>query len=161
MCGMTIERDGITLHVDHKKPRDWGGTNDRDNLWAICEPCNLGKKALFSAVNADAATMKAVMAHKSVHVRIGELLKAVGIGNRTKSFMLEIVADQDDWQKRLRELRYEVIGWEIETKTYKTESGRKQADYILKSFREWPPDPTALIRAFEKERERRNRNVVD
>lgn len=36
MCGRTIAAHGITLVVDHKKPRDWGGTNDRDNLWPIC-----------------------------------------------------------------------------------------------------------------------------
>lgn len=161
MCGQTVEKDGITLVVDHKKPRDWGGTNDRDNLWAICEPCNAGKKAFFSSVNADSAMMKKVMANKSVHVRIGELLKAVGVGNRTPSYLLEIVADQDDWQKRLRELRYPVIGWEIETKTYKSASGKKQADYILRSSRKWPDNPTGIIRDFEKERERRNKGEVD
>jgi hypothetical protein len=37
MCGKTIGTHGITLVVDHKKPRDWGGSNDRENLWAICE----------------------------------------------------------------------------------------------------------------------------
>lgn len=35
MCGKTIEKHQIALVVDHKKPRDWGGTNDRANLWAI------------------------------------------------------------------------------------------------------------------------------
>jgi 5-methylcytosine-specific restriction endonuclease McrA len=35
MCGKTIEKHGITLVVDHKRPRDWGGSNDRENLWAI------------------------------------------------------------------------------------------------------------------------------
>ena len=157
MCGKTIEKHGIVLVVDHKNPRDWGGNNDRENLWAICEECNAGKKAYFSSVNIDAEVMKKVMAHESVHVRIGEALKAVGVGKRTRSAILEIVAGQDDWQKRLRELRYPVIGWEIETKLYGDPSGKKQADYVLKSFRSWPEDPTADIRRFEKERERRNR----
>jgi 5-methylcytosine-specific restriction endonuclease McrA len=161
MCGQTIEKHGVTLVVDHKKPRDWGGSNGRDNLWAICEPCNAGKKAFFSSIKADPAMMKRVMANRSVHVRIGELLKAVGVGNQTQSYLLEIVADQADWQKRLRELRYPVIGWDIETKTYKGASGRKRADYILRSFRKWPDNPTALIREFEKERERRNKSEVD
>jgi 5-methylcytosine-specific restriction endonuclease McrA len=44
-CGKTIKTDSITLVVDHKKPRDLGGTNDRQNLWAICEECNGRKKA--------------------------------------------------------------------------------------------------------------------
>jgi 5-methylcytosine-specific restriction endonuclease McrA len=161
MCGKTIEKHGISLVVDHKKPRDWGGTNDRSNLWAICEECNAGKKAYFASLNVDADTMKKVTAHESVHVRIGELLKAVGIGKRTPSSLLEIVADQDDWQKRLRELRYPVIGWEVETILYKSRSGKKHADYILKSFKPWPTDPTATIRQFERDRERRNRENQD
>lgn len=157
MCGKTIEKHCITLVVDHKKPRDWGGTNDRENLWAICEECNAGKKAFFSSLNVDAETMKNVTAHESVHVRIGELLKAIDVGNPTPSSLLEIVADQDDWQKRLRELRYPVIGWEIETHVYKAPSGKKQADYILRSFKPWPTDPSGAIRRFEQERERRNK----
>jgi hypothetical protein len=68
------------------------------------------------------------------------------------------VARQDDWQKRLRELRYPVIGWDIKTHLHKDPSGKKQADYVLKRFREWPNDPTSLIRRFEKEREQRNKN---
>ena len=157
MCGRTVEKHGVTLVVDHKKPRDWGGTNDRENLWAICEECNAGKKAYFSSLNADPEMMKKVTSHASVHVRIGELLKAVGIGKRTRSSLLEIVADQDDWQKRLRELRYPVIGWEIQTYLYKDALGRKNADYILKSYQPWPDDPSALIRAFERQRQRRNK----
>jgi hypothetical protein len=157
MCGRTMEKHGITLVVDHKKPRDWGGSNDRDNLWAICEECNAGKKHFFSSLNVDKDTMKQVTAPQSVHVRIGELLKRVGIGNRTPSSIIEVVADQNDWQKRLRELRYPVIGWEIETHLYKSSSGKKQSDYVLKSYKAWPEDPSGTIRRFEEERQRQNR----
>lgn len=156
MCGKSVEQHGIVLVVDHKKPRDWGGTNDRDNLWAICEECNAGKKAYFSSLHADAELMKGVMAHKSVHVRIGELLKTVGVDKPTSSQLIDVVADQDDWQKRLRELRYPVIGWEIDTKLYRAPSGKKQCDYILKSFKPWPEDPSGIIRRFENERKKRN-----
>lgn len=157
MCGRTIQGHGVTLVVDHKKPRAWGGSNDRENLWAICEECNAGKKAFFSSLNVSPDTMRKAMASKSVHVRIGELLKAVGVGNRTPSPLLGVVADQDDWQKRLRELRYPVIGWEIETHLYRGPSGRKQADYILRGFKPWPNNPTEAIRQFERERERANK----
>ena len=93
---------------------------------------------------------------KSVHVRIGELLKAVGVGKRTSSQLIEIVANQDDWQKRLRELRYSVIGWEIDTKLYRAESGKKQCDYILRSYKAWPVDPSGVIRRFEDQRKKLN-----
>jgi hypothetical protein len=101
--------------------------------------------------------MRKATADKSVHVRIGELLKAVGVGKRTPSYLLAVVADQDDWQKRLRELRYPVIGWEIETHLYKAPSGKKLADYVLKSYRPWPENPSEVIRRFEKEREETNK----
>jgi hypothetical protein len=160
MCGRTIEKHGITLVMDHKKPRDWGGTNDRDNLQAASEECNAGKKAYFSSLNVSSEMMKKVISHESVHVRIGELLKAIGIGNRAPSSLLEVVADQDDWQKRLRELRYPVIGWGIETFLYKDALGKKQSDYVLRGFKEWPENPSETIRRFEKEREQKNKKAT-
>lgn len=161
MCGKTVAEDEIKLVVDHKKPRAWGGTNDRGNLWAICIPCNSGKKAYFTSLNVGDEFMKKVTAHESVHVRIGETLKAVGIGKRTPPEILEVVADQEDWHKRLRELRYPVIGWEIDTVGHKTESGRKKVDYVLRKHKPWPDDPTGLIRKFERDRDRRNKGEDD
>src|ERR1039458_3930962 len=90
MCGRPVQMHGISLVVDHKKPRDWGGANDRENLWAICEECNGGKKSYFSSLSVDAEFMKKVTAHESVHVRIGETLKAVGIGKRTPPEILDV-----------------------------------------------------------------------
>jgi 5-methylcytosine-specific restriction endonuclease McrA len=161
MCGRSVVRDFVRLVVDHKKPRDWGGTNERENLWAICEDCNAGKKAHFSSLNVDADTMQKVTNHDSVHVRIGELLKAFGVGQRTPSKVIEVVADQDDWQKRLRELRYPVIGWEIETHLYKSPSGKKQTDYILMNHKPWPHNPSGTIQLYERERRKRNRYRAD
>jgi 5-methylcytosine-specific restriction endonuclease McrA len=45
MCGRTIEVHRITLAVQHKKLRDWDRTDDRENLWAICEECDAGMNA--------------------------------------------------------------------------------------------------------------------
>ena len=143
MCGRSVDKHGIALVVDHKKPREWGGTNEPENLWAICEDCNAGKKAYFSSLKVNSELMKSVTAHASVHVRIGELFKAVGIGVPVSSQLLDVVADQDDWQKRLRELRYPVIGWEIDIKLYRSNTGRKQCDYILREFKPWPENPAA------------------
>jgi 5-methylcytosine-specific restriction endonuclease McrA len=161
MCGQTVRDHGITLVVDHMKPRNWDGTNDIENLWAICEACNSGKKDFFSSLDADREMMKAVLAHESVHVRIGELLKAVGIGKRTPSYLLNVVANQDDWHKRLRELRYPVIGWDIQTAKYKGNSGRILVDYVLRAYKPWPKDPSGVIRLFEKNREQPNREGND
>lgn len=157
ICGRTIEKHEITLVVDHRTPRDWGSTNDVENLWAICEECNSGKKDFFSSLDIDTALMKQLQSIKSVHVRIGELLKVVGIGNRTSSELLEVVTNQDDWKKRLRELRYPVIGWKIEKHLYTSSSGKKKADYILKSYEPWPADPSGAIRRFEEMRLKINR----
>ncbi len=156
MCGQTIEQDGIKLVVDHKIPRNWGGSNDPENLWAICETCNGGKKAHFASVNASADIMKRALVHHSVRKRIGELLLAYGVGVEVPTYILEIVAGQDEWRKRLRELRYPVIGWEIDNKTRKI-NGRKKSFYVLKRSLPWPPDPDALIRQFEEDRKKRNR----
>ena len=161
MCGKTIADDHIKLVVDHKRPRAWGGTNDRTNLWAICEECNAGKKAYFTSLDVDPELMKKVVAHESVHVRIGELLKAFGVGTRTPSSLLEVVADQDDWHKRLRELRYPVIGWKIGTNRYKGPNGKVMVDYTLESFEPWPDDPSGVVRRHEQDRERRNRDQPD
>jgi hypothetical protein len=93
LCGQTIEKHGITLVVDHKIPRDWGGGDERENLWAICEDCNQGKKNFFDSQDGD--LMRRVMGYESVHMRLGELLKAFK-GNPVSSRLLEFVAQQDD-----------------------------------------------------------------
>jgi 5-methylcytosine-specific restriction endonuclease McrA len=159
MCGRTVEKHGVALVVDHKVPREWGGSNDKENLWGICEECNSGKKAHFSSLNLEASMMASVMTHKSVHVRIGELLKAFGIGNPVPAYLIEIVSgnNQDDWEKRLRELRYPPIGWEFDFKRKKEKSGKSQVTYILRKHVPWPLDPSGTIRKFEKEREAQNR----
>jgi len=152
MCGSTVERDGANLVVDDSRPKNWGGNDRPGSLWAICEPCCAGTKAYLSSVHLNAESLRKVTNHKSVHVRIGELLKAVGIGNRVPSSLIEAVAYQDGWQKRLRELRYPVIGWEIGTHLYKGPSGKRQSDYLLISCKPWPRDPSGAIRKFEKTR---------
>jgi hypothetical protein len=51
-CGRAAT-DGVPLHVDHKRPRSLGGTDDMDNLWTLCSPCNLGKGARVLARQED------------------------------------------------------------------------------------------------------------
>ncbi|MFZ0319318.1 MAG: HNH endonuclease signature motif containing protein, partial [Candidatus Sulfotelmatobacter sp.] len=153
MCGQTIEKHGITLVVDHKIPREWGGRTESENLWAICEECNHGKKNLFASV--DSAAMRAAILHDSVHVRIGELLKGAGVGEPVPSRMIDFVANQDEWRKRLRELRY--LGWEVTAIRTALPGGRFQSAYRLDKSTDWPPDPSGWIRNYEKERAKRNK----
>lgn len=44
LCGAT-QGTGAVLHVDHKIPLASGGTYYDENLWTLCEDCNLGKSA--------------------------------------------------------------------------------------------------------------------
>jgi len=154
MCGRTIEKHGIALVVDHKIPREWGGSSEAENLWAICEECNHGKKNLFASV--DLVAVRNAIKHKSVHVRIGELLKELSKGGESvPSYLIEFVANQDDWQKRLRELRY--LGWKIKPSRKKMPNGRVQSTYKLENFTEWPPNPSEWIRKYEQDRAERNK----
>lgn len=42
ICGVTAEA-GARLEVDHKVPVAKGGSNEIENLWALCFECNRGK----------------------------------------------------------------------------------------------------------------------
>lgn len=152
MCGKTIE-DGIKLQVDHKIPQDWGGSDDLENLWALCEPCNHGKKNLFSSQPDE---IKSVLKHKSIHVRIGELLK-LNFDSWVPSHLIDFVANQDDWKKRTRELRY--LGWKIETKRERQSNGRVLSFYCVKHFTEWPDNPSQWLQNYEKERSAQNKDA--
>jgi len=153
ICGRSIDKHGIVLVVDHKLPREWGGETVSENLEAICEDCNAGKKNLFKSVDAD--WMRQVMHHKSVHMRLGDTLKAFQ-PEAVPAATLEFVANQDDWRKRIRELRY--LGWDIATFNRKTPSGRVSSFYRLIKSQPWPPDPTGTIRQYERDRAQRNKS---
>jgi 5-methylcytosine-specific restriction endonuclease McrA len=154
MCGKTISDDGIKLVVDHRTPLEWGGKSVPENLWAICAQCNQGKKNFFESV--DSPAMRAAMQNESVHVRIGEFLKGMGVGVTVPSYMIDVVADQDEWRKRLRELRY--LRWVIKASRKKSDTSRRfQSAYTLMKFTDWPPDPTGWIQKYEQDRKRRNK----
>jgi 5-methylcytosine-specific restriction endonuclease McrA len=155
-CGRSIEKHGVALVVDHKIPREWGGETVSENLEAICEECNAGKKNYFKSV--DAEWMRSVMGNKSVHVRLGETLKAFQ-PEAVDASTLEFVANQDDWKKRVRELRY--LGWDIRTFNRRVSKTRVSSFYRLVKSRPWPDDPTRDIRRYERERAARNKAGKD
>lgn len=149
-CGRTPLEDGVKLHVDHKLPQAWGGTNDPENLQPLCSVCNEGKRNFYATFDKYSEQIKAAANYDEPHRRIGELLKVFN-GAPVPPDLLEIVANskqyQDDWQKRLRELRE--LGWIIETEKRK-EGKRFVASYILKHYEPWPE---GSIRAEIRRRE--------
>jgi hypothetical protein len=151
MCGRTVAEDHVKLQADHKIPQSWGGATTAENLWAICESCNNGKRDYFSSF--DDAAMGAIMAYPSVHERIAHLLK-MNLGKPVSSRLLEFVANaterQEDWHKRLRDLRYPPIGLEISVGKRRTPEGYIESTYTLHNWRDIPPDHKRLIREHEK-----------
>lgn len=162
MCGRTVADDGVKLQIDHKIPRNWGGPTTEDNLWAICQLCNGGKRDFFATFNDD--VMKKIMRLESVYERIAETLRLYE-GKPVPSWLLEFVANaddwQEDWQKRLRELRYPVIGMKIKATRTKNEAGRWQAAYILEEWKNLPPNHKFLIKDFEKQNKKARSQEVD
>jgi hypothetical protein len=147
MCGKTIAEDQIKLVVDHRVPRDWGGATEADNLWAICEPCNIAKQAFFSTL--PKSVMEKCMTPKDPTVRIGELLKAFE-GKTCPRSLLEVVGQDDEWTRRLRELRD--LGWKVETSSDPNGKGRYRVGYKLIKSLPWPNDVRAAISAAAKKR---------
>ena len=150
MCGKTIEDDGIKLQADHKIPQSWGGPTTEDNLWAICEACNRGKRNYFASFNAE--EVRRVANIESVHERIAHFLR-LHMPNPVPAYAIEFVANlkdqQLDWRKRLRELRYEPVGLKIDV-TKKRDDKGVQSFYALKEWRDLPADHVKLIKDFEK-----------
>lgn len=152
MCGMTPTVDGVRLHVDHRVPREWGGTTDEENLWTLCSDCNQGKKDFFATI--DDPDVRAALSHESVHVRIGELLKAKR-GEPIPKELIQVVAHtHDDWEKRLRELRE--LGWRYRVERRK-QGRRIRTAFALEHSEPWPEDPAAAIRTAELGRKARRR----
>lgn len=152
MCGRSPLEDRVKLQVDHKIPRNWGGTNDPANLQPLCEECNRGKKDLFAAMDDRIA---GPINEEEPHKRIGELLKAFE-GEWLPSYVIGIVASakqyQEDWQKRMRELR--VLGWDYEHSRQRDPiTGRVTTSYRLVR---WEPWPTGSVRSEIRRREHRN-----
>lgn len=153
-CGRTPAEDGVKLHVDHIIPQDWGGTDDPENLQALCSECNEGKKNLYSSFNEHADQIRAAIGQEEPHKRIGELLKAFK-GKPVPAELLETVAKakqyQDDWQKRMRELRE--LGWQYTFE--KRKDGRRVRTYFILQHHE--PWPEGSVRAEIRKRELRKK----
>ncbi len=149
MCGRTVAEDHVKLHIDHKIPRDWGGKTVAENLWPLCSTCNEGKKNYFATF--DAALMKDLLRNKSPHMRMAVLLTTKS-SEWIDSDLLQFVANfndfQEDWQRRLRELKE--LGLEYENE--KRRVGRR-----VKSFYRVKKGATIPAGISEKQKRMRKR----
>ena len=148
MCGRTVEDDKIKLVPDHKVPHNWGGPTTVENLWAICEQCNGGKRDYFSSF--DDNEMKKIVKLDSVHARLAEMLH-LREGKAVPSFVLDFVANvndfQEDWHRRLRELRS--IGIDYAYKRTRLPSGKVETTYTLTKWKKLDPDHQKQIKENE------------
>ena len=153
MCGRTVKEDGIKLQADHRVPDSWGGPTSIENLWALCEECNRGKRNFFSSFDPD--EMREVVQIKSVQARIAHFLR-LHLGKPVPSYAVQAVANvidqQDDWQKRTRELRYPGIDLDIEVTQKKKPKGGRESFYRLKNWIDLPADFQQIIRNHNKKK---------
>lgn len=155
MCGRSPLVHEVVLVVDHKLPQAWGGTNDAENLQPLCEECNGGKQAWFATYEPYREEIEQATRHPEPQGRIGELLKAFR-GELVPGDLLGVVASmgafQEDWQKRLRELR--MIGWDIGHRNVHAPRGNRRvlSHYFLVHAEPWPEPGTIRdeIRRVEK-----------
>ncbi len=137
MCGRTVAKHGVTLVASNGLwVGDAGGGPNCPR--AVCVDCSRGLRAYFGSLSLRSDSLRAISSHDSVHVRIGELLKAVGIGKRTPSPLIAAIAGQRAWKSRLRELRQPPFRWKVAAIRYKAPSGRAKCDYLLIRERPWP-----------------------
>lgn len=137
----------------HDVPPQPGDRRASEDPHLICAECDVGRACYLEPP--EPVWMAAVIANKSVHVRLGETLKAFK-GEPVPSATLRLVANQGAWTSRIRELRY--LGWEIDTFRRKLVGGRVSSFYRLRSWQPWPPDPTGTIREYERARAQRNKS---
>jgi 5-methylcytosine-specific restriction endonuclease McrA len=162
MCGKNPKDDGVKLVIDHIVPLDWGGTNKVENLQPLCEECNSGKKAHYSSFDSYGDAIRRAISLPDAHSRIGELLKAMQ-GKPVRSDLIALVAREEnrgDYLKRLRELRYSVIGWKIES-SKKKEGKRTHSFYTCRDSKPFPEGGAKkAIARHEAERKRGKANPI-
>jgi len=152
MCGRAPTH-GVVLEVDLRVPADWGGANDPENLWPLCQDCHEGWQQYLQTYAPYASQISAAASLAEPQRRIGELLKAFA-GEWVSSDLIGAVASareyQEDYQRRIRDLRY--LGWVIEKQRRYQEGARVTVYYRLIQSAPWPDNIRAAIVAEEKRR---------
>jgi hypothetical protein len=130
MCGRTPAKHGILLAADERLWAD-GSKDDSSGLWAICLDCRDGVRAYLRSLGIRQENLRRVSSCESVHARIGELLRAFGVGRPVPSSLISSIAGMPSWRARLRELRPAPFGFEIAALRRKDNSGRWRSSYVL------------------------------
>lgn len=153
LCGRTPRQHNVVLEVDLRVPADWGGTNDPENLWALCEDCHEGWRQYLQTYAPYAEQISHAASFDEPQRRIGELLKAFA-GDWIPSDLIGIVASakdyQEDYQRRIRDLRF--LGWQYQQQKRYHEGARVKSYYRLIHAEPWPENIRAAISAEEKRR---------
>ncbi|MGC4154858.1 MAG: HNH endonuclease [Propionicimonas sp.] len=158
MCGRTPLDDQVKLTVDFKVPPSWGGSSEPENLQPLCEDCAIGKRDYFQTYDPYADKIRRAISYDEPQKRIGELLRAFD-REWVRTDLLSIVASakeyQEDWQRRLRDLRF--LGWEYEVQKRHNEGARVWTYYRLCRAAPWPDNIHAAIVAEERRRRQASR----
>lgn len=101
-CGKSVN-DGVKLHVDHRVPLEWGGTNLDENLWVLCSICNQAKKAFFKD-DFDPEVMKLVSKESSGYQKLLVLFKNSPNIKFTPA-ILQGISGIRDWTRTIRNIR--------------------------------------------------------
>lgn len=159
-CGRTPTDHAVVLSPAQKIPLSWGGTPDRHNLEPLCEDCAIGRQQYFEKWDHAADKIRMAVDMDDPRQRLGELLRAMA-PDWVRADLLEAVACakeyQDDWPRRLRDLRF--LGWDYEHENRKTELGRTWAWYRLKQSSDWPSNIHAAIKEETQRRQMAKRST--
>lgn len=100
-CGIGV-KDGAKMMIDHKVPVDLGGETVDDNLWTLCNNCNLGKKHWFKDI--DLKIMKEIFNEKSGYQRMKKYFEACP-NELLEIANLDLVSGIRDWERTARLIR--------------------------------------------------------
>jgi len=101
-CGKSA-KDGIELHVDHKIPVEFDGSNDDSNLWTLCADCNQGKRDFYKD-DFDAELMKLVYKQSSGYQKLKVLFEN-SKGKKYTPSIIQGIAGIRDWTRTIRDIR--------------------------------------------------------
>lgn len=126
MCGKSVKEDEVKLVIDHVIPLNWGGKTEFDNLQALCESCNEGKKAFVKGEDPELMENISKATNTKERLRLYfEYYYNIPIGVDK----LSVIARTREWTRQLRMLRQE-YNMDIEYLAPNKKEQRERACYI-------------------------------